>query len=214
MSIFASNKKYVIKGGGLKATTLQALLTGSYTGDEVVDGFRLDKEISSDTARVYIHPSNQVVVAHRGTYSASDWANNGVYGLTGEAGYKQTLRYKNSEKVQKLAEKKYGAGNVTTIGHSQGALLARMLGKNTKEVITLNQATRPEDLFRTSKPKKQYDVRSDGDAVSMWKSPFQNNKKDINIRKKNNDILNEHSVDVLGRLNNDRVIGKRNTYVN
>jgi hypothetical protein len=116
--------------------------------------------------------------------------------------------------VQKLAEEIYGAKNITTIGHSQGALLAQMLGKNTKEILTLNKASRPEDLFRFSKPKKQYDVRSDGDIVSAWQSPFQNNKNNTTIKKQSNNPLTEHSVDVLNRLNQDKIIGKKNFYVN
>jgi hypothetical protein len=213
MTLFL-RQQYVIEGGGLKASTLEKLLTSSYTGDEV-DGFQLDRQVSTDMTRVYVNQTNgQVVVAHRGTSSTKDWGNNAVYGLTGEAGYRQTARFRNAERVQKLAEEIYGAKNITTIGHSQGALLAQMLGKNTKEILTLNKASRPEDLFRFSKPKKQYDVRSDGDIVSAWQSPFQNNKNNTTIKKQSNNPLTEHSVDVLNRLNQDKIIGKKNFYVN
>ena len=111
-------KRYLI-GGGLKASTLQALLDASYSGVGNVEGFILDKKISSKTAKVYVPPTGQVVVAHTGTYNTKDWLNNGVYGIGGETAYRQTSRFKSSEKVQKTAEKKYGAKNVSTIGHSQ-----------------------------------------------------------------------------------------------
>jgi hypothetical protein len=38
-----------------------------------VEGFVLDKSISSNTSKVYIHPSGRVVVTHQGTTTALDW---------------------------------------------------------------------------------------------------------------------------------------------
>ena len=208
-------KRYLI-GGGLKASTLQALLDASYSGVGNVEGFILDKKISSKTAKVYVHQTGQVVVAHTGTYNSKDWINNGVFGIGGETAYRQTARFKSSEKVQKSAEKKYGAKNITVLGHSQAGLLAQMLGKNSKEIITLNKATRPQEMiYGSSKKNKQFDVRSQGDVVSLWRNPFQKSKqKDITIKNKTGSLLQEHSVDILGRLDKDKVIGKKNTYVN
>ena len=208
-------KRYLI-GGGLKASTLQALLDASYSGVGNAEGFVLDKKISSKTAKVYVHPSGQVVVAHTGTYNSKDWFNNGVFGIGEETAYRQAARLKSSKKVQKTAENKYGAKNVLTIGHSQGSLLAQMLGKNSKEIIVLNKATRPQEmLYGSSKKNKQFDVRSQGDVVSLWRNPFQKSKqKDITIKNKTGSLLQEHSVDILGRLDKDKVIGKKNTYVN
>ena len=60
-------KRYLI-GRGLKTSTLQALLDASYTGVGNVEGFILEKPISTKTAKVYVHPTGQVVVAHTGTY--------------------------------------------------------------------------------------------------------------------------------------------------
>ena len=118
--------------------------------------------------------------------------------------------------MQKSAEKKYGAKNITVIGHSQGSLLAQMLGKNSKEIVTLNKATRPQEMmYGSSKKNKQFDVRSQGDVVSLWRNPLQKSKqKDITIKNKTGSLLQEHSVDILGRLDKDKVIGKKNTYVN
>ena len=36
---------------------------------------------------------------------SKDWINNGVFGIGGETAYRQTARYKSSEKTQKTAEK-------------------------------------------------------------------------------------------------------------
>ena len=203
-------QKHILKGGGLKSNTLQLLLEATYTGNEV-DGFILDKEISTNETRVFVNPnSGHIVVAHTGTYNPSDWGNNLAYAVGGDFVYKQTPRYKRAEKVQKLAEAKYGAKNITTIGHSQAGLIAQLLGKNTKEIITLNKATRPQDLFRLHQPKKQYDVRSEADIVSLWRNPLQR-RNERTIKKKSNNILSEHKPSVLNRMNG--VIGKTNFYV-
>ena len=87
-----SNKIRYLIGGGLKASTLKALLDASYSGVGNVEGKILDKSITSKTAKVYVHPSGQSVVAHTGTYNSKDWLGNGVYGIGGEAAYRQTAR--------------------------------------------------------------------------------------------------------------------------
>ena len=58
-----------------------------------------------------------------------------------------TPRYKEALQVQQQAEKKYGAKNISTIGHSQGGYQAQLLGANTQEIITLNKATRPQEFI-------------------------------------------------------------------
>ncbi len=115
-----------MKGKGLRAETLRSLLEASYTGDSNPTGkWMRDDDLSSDAAHVFIDPSGHAVVAHRGTEgTASDWGNNIKYATTGEVGYKQTDRFKESKQIQKAAEDKYGSQNISTIGHSQGELLA------------------------------------------------------------------------------------------
>lgn len=54
--------------------------------------------------------------------------------------YEKTKRFKKGEELQKKALEKYGKENTTTIGHSQGSILARKLGKDSKEIINLNPA--------------------------------------------------------------------------
>jgi putative lipase involved disintegration of autophagic bodies len=58
-----------------------------------------------------------------------------------------TQRYKEALQVQQQAKKKYRAKNITTIGHSQGGYQAQILGANSKEIITLNKATRPQEFI-------------------------------------------------------------------
>ena len=148
--LFFLQKKYKINGNGLKSNTFKGLLEASYSGNEEVEGFVLDKSISSTTSKVYIHPSGHCVVAHQGTTTALDWGNNAVFAETGDLGYKMTPRYKEALQVQQQAEKKYETKNITTIGHSQGGYQAQLLGANTKEIITLNKATRPQEFISGS----------------------------------------------------------------
>jgi hypothetical protein len=202
-----SPKEHILKGGGLKSNTLQLLLEATYTGNEV-DGFAIDKSISTKESRVFVSNSSpHVIVAHIGTYNTFDWGNNLAYAVGGDFAYKQTPRFKRAERVQKLAEQKYGAENITTTGHSQGALLAQLLGKNTFEIISLNGASRPQDLLKFNQSKNQYNVRSEADIVSLWRNPLQR-RNETTIKKKSNNPILEHKPNVLSRLDKNKIIGK------
>lgn len=194
-------------GGSLAAAELKDLLGASYDPkvDKVGD-FELDKQISSGTSKVYYNDdTGQAVVAHRGTAGISDWGNNAVYALGGKTAYKLTPRYKEAKKVQSRAEKKYGKKKVSTIGHSQGGLQAELLGGKSKEIITVNKATRP---FESNTNKNQYDIRSKGDLVS-GANPFgSKSKKDTTIKNTTYNPLTEHSGDILDRLDKKQMIGK------
>jgi len=196
-----------MEGGALSAKELKGLLGASYDPkiDKVGD-FILDSKLSTKTSKVYHNPnSGQVVVAHKGTEGILDWGNNAVYALGGKTAYKMTPRYKEAEKVQKKAESKYGAKNVSTIGHSQGGLQAELLGGKSKEIITLNKATRP---FESNTNKNQYDVRSGRDVVSAL-NPFEKkSSKNIEIEGESYNPLAEHSGDVLDRLEENQMIGE------
>lgn len=196
-----------MEGGRLSTQNLKGLLDASYDPKQKqVGDFVLDKELSSGTSKVYRNEkTGQVVVAHRGTAGISDWGNNAVYALGGKTAYKLTSRYKEAEKVQRRAEKKYGASNVSTIGHSQGGLQSELLGGRSKEIITLNKATMP---FESNTNKNQYDVRSNRDVVSGLNPFAKKSKKDVNIKAQSYNPLTEHSGDVLDRLDKNRTIGK------
>ena len=192
-----------LKGGKLKSSDLKDLLNASYNNDiENVNDFHKDKSLSSKTSKVFVNnKTGQVVVAHRGTSGFTDWFNNAVYGIAGTTGYKLTPRYKEAEKVQRKAHKKYGHENVTTIGHSQGGLQAELLGGKGKEIITVNKATRP---FESTKQKNQYDIASSKDIVSSL-NPFSGNKFEKVIEAKTSNPLTEHSSDILERLGDETV---------
>lgn len=195
-------------GKGVKADTLKKILESSYTGEEV-EGFKIDENLSDPYAIVF-SKNGKAIVAHRGTDTTTDWGNNLVFGLLGKAGYKFTNRYKTSENVQKMAEEKYGAENVLTVGHSQGGLLAEMLGQNSNEIITVNKATRPQQYLVGKPPNEnQYDIRSQKDIVSSW-DPYGKTKKyqhpRLTVLENEGNLVAEHSINILDRMG-DEVIG-------
>ena len=196
-----------MEGGRLSTQNLKGLLDASYDPKQKkVGDFVLDKELSSGTSKVYRNvATGQVVVAHRGTEGITDWGNNAIYALGGKTAYKMTSRYKEAEKVQRRAEKKYGASNVSTIGHSQGGLQSELLGGRSKEIITLNKATLP---FESNTNKNQFDVRSNRDVVSGLNPFAKKSKKNVNIKAQSYNPLTEHSGDILNRLNKNLTIGK------
>ena len=104
-----------------------------------VGDFHIDKELSHEWVKVYYNSNNnQAVVVHRGSADAADaWTDVKLFFQQ-----KNNKRFKTSEKVQKAAEKKYRAQNVTTIGSSLGAYLVEEFGQNSKEVITVSKPAR------------------------------------------------------------------------
>lgn len=180
----------------MKTKKIKKFIDASYqkNAPENINRFKLDKELSSDVAKVY-NKDNKAVVVHRGTQSASDWKNNLAYVL---GKYKSTDRFKEGKNIQNKAISKYGASNISTIGHSQGALLARELGGKTKEIITVNPASLGE-----KRKSNEYTIRSSGDIVSALARP---DNKDIVIPAKNRfDILGEHSTNILDRIPNQNI---------
>lgn len=191
-----------LSGGKLSINHIKLMLKASYKDKEApdrIDDFILDRQLSNKYAVVYHNPkTNQTVVAHRGTKEALDWTNNAMYAL---GAYKYTDRYKTGKKTQQLAEKKYGAKNISTIGHSQAGVLTRELGKNTKEIINLNPA------YKGEKPlKNEYNIRSSGDVVSIGLHGT-NRSHDLLIPAESLNPLTEHNIDILDRIDANRMIG-------
>lgn len=186
----------------MQAKVIKDLLSASYRekAPEKVKGWTLDTSIGNKGSKVYFNQNkNQAAVVHRGTQGLQDWKNNLTYLVTGAEGYKRTDRFKRAEKVQNAAESKYGKQNITTLGHSQGGILARELGKDTRNVITVNPAV------LTEKPlKNEYTVRSSSDVVSsLYKG---GRKQDIVVPSQNRfDVLGEHSYNILDRLGNMKI---------
>jgi len=193
-----------IEGGKLPVSDIQRLLRQSYNKPTDYKDYILDKELSGQRVQVYKKlNSPQAVVVHRGTKGIQDIGNDIKFLL----GYdiSNTKRAKYSQDIQTKAEQKYGAENVSTLGHSIGSKLASLVGSKSKEIINLNKAVSPADAFTKVKPN-EYNIRTSKDIVSML-LPVRNNALTIQSPYFSN-ILQEHKTDVLDRLDPDIMIGK------
>jgi len=201
-----------MEGEGLKPSEIKSLLDASYQDKPAskIGDWELDDKLSTPTAVVYYNPiTDEAVVAHRGTQGVTDWGNNIAYAL---GAYELTPRYREGKKVQDEAERKYGKKNISTLGHSQGAVLARKLGADTKEIINVNSPYLGEN-----QPKNEYNIRSSSDVVSSSYAPVSAVKKvlfpkyskkhNITVPSKSLNPLVEHSPNILDRLDQNKSIG-------
>ena len=208
----ANEEKKEMEGVGLKPNEIKSLLDASYQDkpSSRIGEWELDEKLSTSTAVVYYNPiTDEAVVAHRGTQGVTDWGNNIAYAL---GAYELTPRYREGKKVQDEAERKYGKKNISTLGHSQGAVLARKLGTDTKEVINVNPAYMGE-----IPAKNEFNIRSSNDVVSSAFAPISSarkvlfpkysKKRDIKVKAETLNPLTEHSYDILDRLDQNKTIG-------
>jgi hypothetical protein len=207
-----------LKGGKLSVNNIKLFLQASYMKqpDQNINGYILDPSLSNDYVKTYYNPSqNHAVVIHRGTEGTlSDWSNNLIYGIGGKNAYKNTQRYKISKQIEDEAIKKYGIHNVSTLGHSQGALLSELVAPpNSKEIITYNKASNPFGISTTH--KNQYDIRTTYDPVSgaqylnplnWFKSPFRKHNQ-ITIQSKATGVA-AHDINELNKLDPNQMIGQ------
>jgi len=198
------------KGGKLRASEVRNLLDASYQTEPAqnIGDWVLDNGLSNEYAKVYYKPDGSAVVAHRGTSGALDWGNNLAYAL---GNYENTDRYRQGKAIQDQAESKYGAKNISTLGHSQGSVLSRKLGANTKEIINVNPAYKGEVPLAN-----EYNVRSSKDVVSSLYAPVSSvsrllypsytKKHSITVpTDKSFDVLGNHSYDILNKLGDDYI---------
>ena len=169
-------------------------------------GYYRDNELSGQRAQVYNNPTeNKTVISHRGTKkdSLKDWSNNLSYLFNN---YENTDRYKHAKNIQDKAEKKYKGSKITTIGHSQGSVLADKLGtKDDQNVITYNRPISLYDLLTRTSPKYNTDIRTSGDIVSIANPLSRSKGKKITIKSKTMDPIHEHNTDRLEDLDDDMI---------
>ncbi|MDE2026836.1 MAG: hypothetical protein KGJ07_10215 [Patescibacteria group bacterium] len=180
-----------------KPEILKALFKESYRNTfKDVSFYSIDKQLSDRYVKVYRNQRNgEVVVVHRGTSLSC------AHDIIADLGLLfrsyNTFRFRHAANKQRLAERKYGAKNIITIGHSLGGAIAKKVGKNSKERITLN---RPFHLNESNSDTEQ-DIRSELDPVSLL-AKFKKNKNLITIPSTTCDLLKEHSYEVLDRISN------------
>lgn len=197
---------HFLHGGALPVKDIKELLKHSYDKQPSSHGdYELDPELSGQRVQVYKkRGSNQAVVVHRGTQGIHDWGNDLKYALGFDIS--NSNRLKHARDIQQKAEAKYGANNISTLGHSLGSKIARDVGQNSNEIINLNPAIAPQDV---NKPKsdKEYDIRTSLDPVSALSNLTQNTNT-ITIPSQSFNPLTEHSTDTLDRLPQDQQIGR------
>lgn len=184
------------KGGYLKPSSLSKFIKASYSKKKdvpEVNGYKLDKSISSKRSKVYVDPEGKAVVTHAGTDSASDWLNNLLIPIPSL--YRRTDRYKRAEDVQQKALAKYK--DVETVGHSQSGNIVNELTKKGLTKKGKTQALNPALLNPFDSHKGVKVIRSSGDVVSAL---TRKGKDDITIPAKSFNPLKEHSPDILGEL--------------
>jgi len=197
------NKEIEEVGGALQAEDIKHFVNASYekkgSAPTDINGYQLDKELSNGQAKVYHHPeTGKTIVANRGTQGTlQDWANNLAY-MTGM--YDRTGRWKNAQRTQEEAIKKYGKVD-TNVGHSQSGIITRKLNAlgKTGEVINVN----PASLGEKQKANETV-IKSTFDPVSIFQPKSNRN---VMIKAKTYNPLTEHSGNILGRLNPSQWIG-------
>jgi len=202
----------MLKGGKIAIKNLNILLNESYKNkdktEKNINNFVLDEDLSTDKTKVYRDlDSDDIKIVNRGTFDKRDVLTDAKLIL----GIKDKKRFNEAREILEKVKNKYPDKSIDVIGHSLGAKVAEDLGKNDpriKNIITLNKPTTPYDLIRKDKSTdKQYDIRTTKDLVSMLQ-PIQRDENDIIIPSETNNFYKEHKIDVLDRLEQDRIIGE------
>ena len=167
----------IVEGRAISIGDLKTALDKSYSKTKIKSGFgdfEVDSNLTTKETQVYNNPkTGQVLVVHRGTQGLRDVFTDIAYTATGYKG----KRFKDANKIQKLAEKKYGAENVSTLGSSLGSLVSSDVGSNSKEIINYNKP-----IIQWSKKRdNEYNVSTQNDPFSWFHKPkksYQNRFKD------------------------------------
>lgn len=131
------------------------------------EGYNYDPKLSSMKAQVFTDKEGNPNIAYRGTELGrgrkTALADIGTDLMIGAGLGKYTKQYRDTVKLRKQVEEKYGKP-VTALGHSKGGWQAEMSGA--KNVVTYNKATGLADIGKTI-PKGQTDIRKKGDLISL-----------------------------------------------
>jgi triacylglycerol esterase/lipase EstA (alpha/beta hydrolase family) len=149
--------------------------------------------LSSGNHQVYYNDKNKKLLFNvAGTHNAADWLTEG-YLAAGKL--RQTARYKEADKMLKIARDRYKPSNVSVTGHSVGGSIARYISGKNDKVLTLDKGATIGQKVRNNENA----LRTSGDLVSLLNA----NSKHMTTLKNPNystgimpiDILNSHSVD-------------------
>jgi hypothetical protein len=202
-----------LTGSGMSAPLLKEFIDLSYRGNTSIApaGWSIDAPLSDSRVKVYAkNGSNDknIVVTHRGSVGLDDWMDNASYMFRGKV--KGTKTYNLHRDRHKRAIDKYGASNITAIGHSRAGLYLQELQKEfpIKENITYNKASGFHDIGRQNDPN-QTDVRVGNDVVSLLAPLQRRNNAIVNISGTKNpfDFNAAHQTAEINKVG-DQYIGK------
>jgi hypothetical protein len=202
-----------LTGSGMSAPLLKEFIDLSYRGNTSIApaGWSIDAPLSDSRVKVYAkNGSNDkdIVVTHRGSVGLDDWMDNASYMFRGKV--KGTKTYNLHRDRHKRAIDKYGASNITAIGHSRAGLYLQELQKEfpIKENITYNKASGFHDIGRQNDPN-QTDVRVGNDVVSLLAPLQRRNNAIVNISGTKNpfDFNAAHQTAEIDKVG-DQYIGK------
>ena len=193
----------VIQGRAISIGDLKTALDKSYSKSKVKTGFgdfQVDGDLTTKETQTYVNPkTGQVLVVHRGTQGLRDVFTDIAYTATGYKG----KRFKDANKIQKLAENKYGAKNISTLGHSLGSLVSSDVGSNSKEIINYNTPVIPWSRKR----ENEYNVSTENDPFSWFHKPRKTDKH-VKIESDTINPIQEHSINRLDKLHDEMMIGE------
>jgi hypothetical protein len=202
-----------LTGSGMSAPLLKEFIDLSYRGNTSIApaGWSIDAPLSDSRVKVYAkNGSNDknIVVTHRGSVGLDDWMDNASYMFRGKV--KGTKTYNLHRDRHKRAIDKYGASNITAIGHSRAGLYLQELQKEfpIKENITYNKASGFHDIGRQN-DANQTDVRVGNDIVSLLAPLQRRNNAIVNISGTKNpfDFNAAHQTAEINKVG-DQYIGK------
>ena len=193
----------IIKGRAISIGDLKPALDNSYSKTKVKTGFgdfQVDPDLTTKESQTYFNPkTGQALVVHRGTQGLRDVFTDIAYTATGYKG----KRFKDANKIQKQAESKYGAKNISTLGHSLGSLVSSDVGSNSKEIINYNKPIIPWSRRR----ENEYNLSTENDPFSWFHKPKKTDKH-VKIASKTIDPIKEHSINQLDNLEKEMMIGE------
>ena len=193
----------IIKGRAISIGDLKTALDKSYSKTKVKTGFgdfEVDPGLTTKESQTYFNPkTGQALVVHRGTQGLRDVFTDIAYTATGYKG----KRFKDANKIQKQAESKYGAENISTLGHSLGSLVSSDVGSNSKEIINYNKPIIPWSRKR----ENEYNISTENDPFSWFHKP-KKTEKHIKIESNTVNPIQEHSINQLDKLENEMMIGE------
>lgn len=190
----------------MKGQTLKKVLKASYSGGKKnIDGYEKNEHLSGKRVQVYHNPkTNKTIVSHRGSHGFKDWVKTDAAMALGYEGGK---RFKHSKRIQKKAEKEYGADTVTTVGHSLGGRIAEKVGKKSDHIITYNKAVTPKSMLQPTS-FHQTDIRTKHDVVSSLGKFQKKRGHDITLNSNRNPI-GAHNISHLKQIKRN-IINKPN----